>query len=91
MVRLEKLGKFKKLIHLIGARTRDLPAYSLVAQPLCYRVPRLTSFFSTQEDEKNILLKHSVCDKLGLTIQTDARSGRDQLYPRTYTESWGKR
>jgi hypothetical protein len=32
IVRLEGLGKLKK-IHLIGTRTRDLPAYSIVPQP----------------------------------------------------------
>jgi hypothetical protein len=32
MVRLEGLGQLKKKIHLIGTRTRDLPAYSIVPQ-----------------------------------------------------------
>jgi hypothetical protein len=32
MVRLEGLGKLKK-IHILGTRTRDLPACSVVAQP----------------------------------------------------------
>jgi hypothetical protein len=32
MVRLEGLGQLKK-IHLIGIRTRDLPACSIVPQP----------------------------------------------------------
>jgi hypothetical protein len=41
LVRLEGLGKFKnKFIHLIGSRTRDLPACSIVPQQLSYRVPR---------------------------------------------------
>jgi hypothetical protein len=31
-VRLEGLGKLKK-VHLIGTRTRDLPACSIVSQP----------------------------------------------------------
>jgi hypothetical protein len=31
-VRLEELGQLKKM-HLIGTRTRDLPACSIVAQP----------------------------------------------------------
>jgi hypothetical protein len=30
LVRPEGLGKLKKLIHLIGAQTRDLPACSIV-------------------------------------------------------------
>jgi hypothetical protein len=38
IVRSEGLGKFEK-IHLIGARSRDLPACSVVLQPLRYRVP----------------------------------------------------
>jgi hypothetical protein len=37
-VRPEGLGKLKK-IHLIGARSRDLPVCSIVPQPLRYRVP----------------------------------------------------
>jgi hypothetical protein len=32
-VRLEGLGKLKKKIHLIGTRSRDLPACSIVPQP----------------------------------------------------------
>jgi hypothetical protein len=38
-MRLEELGKLKKLIHLIGFRTRDLPACGTATQPLRYRVP----------------------------------------------------
>jgi hypothetical protein len=38
-VRLEGLGKFKK-IHLIGMWSRDLPACGIVPQPPCYHVPR---------------------------------------------------
>jgi hypothetical protein len=37
-VRPEGLGKSEKL-HLIGKRSRDLPACSIVPQPLRYRVP----------------------------------------------------
>jgi hypothetical protein len=37
IVRSEGLGKFEK-IHLIGTRSRDLPACSIM-QLLCYRVP----------------------------------------------------
>jgi hypothetical protein len=33
----EGLCKLKKFIHLIGPRTRDLPASSIVSQPLRYR------------------------------------------------------
>jgi hypothetical protein len=32
-VRPEGLGKLKELIHLIGYRTRDLPACSIMPQP----------------------------------------------------------
>jgi hypothetical protein len=32
-MRLERLGQLKKLIDLIGTRTRDLPACSIVPQP----------------------------------------------------------
>jgi hypothetical protein len=32
-VLLEGLGQLKKKIHLIGTRTRDLPARNLVPQP----------------------------------------------------------
>jgi hypothetical protein len=34
LVRPEGLAKLKKFVHLIGSRTRDLPAYSLVPQPV---------------------------------------------------------
>jgi hypothetical protein len=37
-VRPEWLGKLNKLIYFIGSRTRDLPASSIVSQPLRYRV-----------------------------------------------------
>jgi hypothetical protein len=37
-VRPKGLGKLEK-IHLIGTRSRYLPASSIVPQPLCYRVP----------------------------------------------------
>jgi hypothetical protein len=33
ILRLEGLGKLKKKIHLIGTRTRDLPACIIVSQP----------------------------------------------------------
>jgi hypothetical protein len=33
LVRTEGLGKLKKFNHLIGTRTHDLPAYSIVSQP----------------------------------------------------------
>jgi hypothetical protein len=33
LVRLEMLGKLKKFNHLIGSRTRDLPACSILPQP----------------------------------------------------------
>jgi hypothetical protein len=39
LVPQEGLGKLKEFIHLIGSRTRDLPACSIVPQPLRYRVP----------------------------------------------------
>jgi hypothetical protein len=37
LARPEGLGKLKKVIHLIGSRTRDLPACSIVSQ-----LPRYT-------------------------------------------------
>jgi hypothetical protein len=39
-VQPEGLGKFEK-IHLIGTRSHDLLACSIVPQPLRYRVPHL--------------------------------------------------
>jgi hypothetical protein len=42
-VRLEGLGKSEK-IKLIGARSRDLPVYSIVPEPLRYRVPPVNRF-----------------------------------------------
>jgi hypothetical protein len=36
-VRLEQLGKLKKLIHFIGSGTHGLPVYSIVHHPLRYR------------------------------------------------------
>jgi hypothetical protein len=39
-VRPKEFGKLKKLIHLIGSRTRDLLACSIMPQPLLYRVPK---------------------------------------------------
>jgi hypothetical protein len=40
LVRSEGLGKLKTFIHLIGSRTLDLPACSVMLQPLRYRVPQ---------------------------------------------------
>jgi hypothetical protein len=48
MVRMEKLGKWKKLIHLIGARIRDLPACTLVVQPPRYRVPQECIYYGNK-------------------------------------------
>jgi hypothetical protein len=39
LVRPEVLGKLKKVIHLVGSRTRDHPVYSIVPQPVRSRVP----------------------------------------------------
>jgi hypothetical protein len=39
LVRPEELGKSIKIIHLIGSRSRDLGACSIVSLPLGYRVP----------------------------------------------------
>jgi hypothetical protein len=36
LARLEGLDKLKKFVSLIRFRTRDLPACSIVPQPLCY-------------------------------------------------------
>jgi hypothetical protein len=38
LVRLEGLGKLKKLIHLFESRNCDPPACSIVPQPLSYRI-----------------------------------------------------
>jgi hypothetical protein len=47
IVRLERLGKFKK-IHLIGIRSRDLPACSIVPQPTT--LPRAPEFLKTSHN-----------------------------------------
>jgi hypothetical protein len=44
IVRLEGLGKLKKKIHLIGTRTRDLPACTIVPQPTT--LPRAPSYMN---------------------------------------------
>jgi hypothetical protein len=41
ILRPEGLGKLKKCIHLIGSRTHDFPACSIVPSPLRYRVSHL--------------------------------------------------
>jgi hypothetical protein len=38
-VLLEGLGKLKNFILFIGSQTRDPSAYSIISQPLRYRVP----------------------------------------------------
>jgi hypothetical protein len=40
LVRMEKLSKSKKFIHVIGSRTRDHPVCSIMPQQLCYRVKK---------------------------------------------------
>jgi hypothetical protein len=52
MVRLEGLSKLKKKIHLIGTRTRDLPACSIVPQPTTLPRPPILC-----ESRNNILAK----------------------------------
>jgi hypothetical protein len=39
LVRPEGLGNLKKFSDLVGSRTRNLPACSIVSQPLRYCVP----------------------------------------------------
>jgi hypothetical protein len=39
LVRQQELNKFKKFIHLMTPRTRNLPDCSILPQPLRYRVP----------------------------------------------------
>jgi hypothetical protein len=51
-VRTEELGKFEK-IHFIRTRSRDLPACSIVPQPLRYRVPLVYSI--PDYEVKNII------------------------------------
>jgi hypothetical protein len=46
-MRLEGLGKLEILIHLIGSRTRDLPACRLVPQPL--RNVELINYLKAQQ------------------------------------------
>jgi hypothetical protein len=48
LTRPEGLGKLIKIIHLIGSRTRDLPACSTAPQPQRYRVPTGTKQMSHQ-------------------------------------------
>jgi hypothetical protein len=58
-VRPEGLGKLIKIIHLIGSRTRDLPACSIVPQPLRYRVSKEHVKYEkamNKEEEKTRLL-----------------------------------
>jgi hypothetical protein len=38
IVQLERLGKLKEFMNLIGTQTHDLPAFSIVPQP-CYQAP----------------------------------------------------
>jgi hypothetical protein len=45
-VRSEGLGKLKTFIRLIGSRPLDLPACSIVPQPLRYRMLHFTKFIS---------------------------------------------
>jgi hypothetical protein len=46
IVRLEGLGQLKK-VHLIGIRSRDFPAYSIVPQQTTLRVPAPSSYQSS--------------------------------------------
>jgi hypothetical protein len=39
LVLLEGLSQLRKIIYLVGSQTRDLPACSILPQPLRYRVP----------------------------------------------------
>jgi hypothetical protein len=57
-VRLEGLGNLKKCSDLIGNRTRDLPACSIVPQPTT--LPRAQSRSGRRGEEK-ILENSSLC------------------------------
>jgi hypothetical protein len=57
-VRLEGLGKSKK-IHLIGTRTRNLPACNIVPQPTT--LPRAPIFFVIEENCKVSVLDTETC------------------------------
>jgi hypothetical protein len=54
-VRLEGLSKLKKKIHLIGTRSRDLPACTIVSQP--------TMLLRAPNETKCIIHTYSVCEK----------------------------
>jgi hypothetical protein len=61
-VRLEGLGKFKKFIHLIGSRTRDLSACSIVPQPTTLpRVPYYIYIYSTDVLEQQVFRNCTNC------------------------------
>jgi hypothetical protein len=51
-VRLEGLGKLKKKIHLIGTRTRDLPACSSIV-PQSTTLPRAPDNNDDDDDNNN--------------------------------------
>jgi hypothetical protein len=55
-MQLKGLGKLKKLIQFIWSRTRDLPACSVVPQPLRYCMLSATAIkITTQEILSNAL------------------------------------
>jgi hypothetical protein len=53
-VRLEGLSKLKRFIHLIEPWSRDLSACSILSQPLRYRVPKFSRYFSWERKENCI-------------------------------------
>jgi hypothetical protein len=76
----EGLGKLKKLIHRIGSRTRDLPACSVMPQPLYYRVPLVAAdivtfiwFLTSAQTDTNII--HRMTLHITGVIQYQINSG----------------
>jgi hypothetical protein len=57
-VQLEGLGTLKKFIDLIGSRTCDLPACSVVPQPLHYGMPPYLTMYNVQFGGHDGILWH---------------------------------
>jgi hypothetical protein len=72
-VRPEGLGQLRKFIHFIVSRTRDLPACSIVPQPLRYRgVPYFNLYVlviaETKVSERNGADAHQIQFALKLFV-----------------------
>jgi hypothetical protein len=70
-MQLEGSGKIKKFSHLTGSWTHNLPACSLVSQPLSYRILPLVINYSKKDDDDDKYISRVQLKSIGIWIDED--------------------